>query len=117
MIIIAYILTALVALEHFYILYLEMFAIESRTAKRVFALSNDFLRQDKVKVMFANQGLYNGFLGAGIVFGFCIGQLSVIYFFLICVLTAAIYGSITANKSILFKQGLPAVLALLCYFI
>ncbi len=60
--ILAYILTALVTLEHFYILYLEMFTIES-------------------KVVFANQGLYNGFLAAGIIFGYAINQISVIYFF------------------------------------
>ncbi|OOF55509.1 hypothetical protein BKK56_06285 [Rodentibacter genomosp. 2] len=110
--ILAHILTALVALEHFYILYLEMFAIEGKTAKRIFGLTDEFIAQQKVKVMFANQGLYNGFLAAGIIFGYVIQQISVIYFFLVCVVIAAIFGSIIANKGILVKQGLPAVLAL-----
>ncbi|OOF50313.1 hypothetical protein BKK54_06605 [Rodentibacter genomosp. 1] len=111
--ILAHILTALVALEHFYILYLEMFAIEGKTAKRIFGLTDEFVAQQKVKVMFANQGLYNGFLAAGIIFGYVIQQISVIYFFLVCVVIAAIFGSITANKGILVKQGLPAVLAMI----
>ena len=114
--ILAHILTALVALEHFYILYLEMFAIESKSAKRIFGLTDEFIAQPKVKVMFANQGLYNGFLAAGIIFGYAINQISVVYFFLSCVIVAAIFGAVTAkNKGILVKQGLPAVLALLLY--
>ncbi|OOF36781.1 DUF1304 domain-containing protein [Rodentibacter heidelbergensis] len=110
--ILAHILTALVAVEHFYILYLEMFAIEGKSAKRIFGLTDEFIAQKKVKVMFANQGLYNGFLAAGILFGYVINQMLVIYFFLVCVIIAAIFGAITANKGILVKQGLPAVLAL-----
>ncbi|OOF81356.1 hypothetical protein BKG92_09095 [Rodentibacter ratti] len=110
--ILAHILTALVAIEHFYILYLEMFAIEGKRAKRIFGLTDEFIAQQKVKVMFANQGLYNGFLAAGIIFGYIIEQVSVIYFFLICVIIAAIFGAFTANKGIFVKQGLPAVLAL-----
>ncbi|MCQ9120270.1 hypothetical protein BKG95_08590 [Rodentibacter pneumotropicus] len=110
--ILAHILTALVALEHFYILYLEMFAIEGKSAKRIFGLTDDFIAQQKVKVMFANQGLYNGFLAAGIIFGYAIQQMPVIYFFLTCVIIAAIFGATTANKGIFVKQGLPTVLAL-----
>ncbi|OOF79395.1 hypothetical protein BKG96_02575 [Rodentibacter caecimuris] len=110
--IVAHILTALVALEHFYILYLEMFAVEGKIAKRIFGLTDEFIAQQKVKVMFANQGLYNGFLAAGIIFGYAIQQISVIYFFLTCVIIAAVFGAMTAkNKGILVKQGLPAVLA------
>ncbi|HHF0467677.1 TPA: DUF1304 family protein [Haemophilus influenzae] len=61
--------------------------------------------------MFANQGLYNGFLAAGIIFGYAINQISVIYFFLGCVIIAAVFGA--KNKGILVKQGLlPAVLAI-----
>lgn len=112
----AHILTIIVALEHFYILYLEMFAIEGKSAKRIFGLTDDFIAQKKVKVMFANQGLYNGFLAAGILFGYAIGQMAVIYFFLVCVIIAAIFGAITANKGILVKQGLPATLALALQF-
>ncbi|WP_233127125.1 DUF1304 domain-containing protein [Rodentibacter sp. Ppn85] len=89
----AHILTALVALEHFYILYLEMFAVEGKTAKCIFSLTDEFIAQQKVKAMFANQGVYNGFLAAGIIFGYVIQQISVIYFFLTCVIIAATFGA------------------------
>ena len=115
---VAHILTIIVALEHFYILYLEMFAIESKSAKRIFGWTDEFIAQPKVKVMFANQGLYNGFLAAGIIFGYAINQISVIYFFLSCVIIAAVFGAVTTkNKGILVKQGLPAVLAMVLQMI
>ena len=110
----ALVLTVLVALEHFYILYLEIFAIDSAAAKRTFGLTDEFLKEPKVKVLFANQGLYNGFLASGILFGLFLEQNSVIYFFLSCVIIAAIYGAFSANRSIFIKQGLPAILALIC---
>ncbi|WP_118795108.1 DUF1304 family protein [Haemophilus influenzae] len=67
----------------------------------------------KAKVVFANQGLYNGFLAAGIIFGYAINQISVIYFFLGCVIIAAVFGAVTTkNEGILVKQGLSAVLAI-----
>lgn len=109
----AFILTLLVAIEHFYILYLEMFAIESAKAKKIFNLSEDFIAQPKVKIMFANQGLYNGFLAAGLCWGLISQQFSVVMFFLICVMIAGIYGAFTANRSIFIKQALPAILAIL----
>lgn len=109
----AFILSLIVAIEHFYILYLEMFAIDSPNTKRIFNLTEDFLQQPKVKVMFANQGLYNSFLGAGILFGYAIDNIATVAFFLSCVLIAGIYGAVTANRSIFIKQGLPALLALL----
>lgn len=108
----AHIFTALVALEHFYILYLEMFAIEGKSAKRIFGLTDEFIAQKKVKVMFANKGLYKGFLAVGIIFGYAINQMLVVYFFLTCIIITAILGAITANKGIWVKQCLPAMLAL-----
>ncbi|TKI81415.1 DUF1304 domain-containing protein, partial [Bacillus wiedmannii] len=69
-----------------------------------------------VAVMFANQGLYNGFLAAGLIWGLIIGFNPIGYmvqlFFVICVVIAAIFGGFTSNKSIFVKQGLPAILAL-----
>ena len=66
--------------------------------------------------MFANQGLYNGFLAAGLIWGLIIGFNPIGYmvqlFFVICVVIAAIFGGFTSNKSIIMKQGLPAILAL-----
>ncbi|PJG82354.1 DUF1304 domain-containing protein [Caviibacterium pharyngocola] len=108
-------LTILVALEHFYILYLEMFALNTEKAKKIFNLTEQDVTNPKTKILFANQGLYNGFLAAGILFSYAIGQISVTYFFLSCVVVAAIYGAVTSNKGILIKQGLPAILALLAH--
>lgn len=115
MVILAHILTFIVALEHFYILYLEMFALNSPKARKIFNLTEQEATTAKIKTLFANQGLYNGFLAAGILFSYAIGQISVTYFFLSCVVIAAVYGAVTANKGILIKQGLPAVLALVAH--
>lgn len=112
--ILAYILTTLVALEHFYIMYLEMFALNSPKARKIFNLDEQTATDPKILLLFANQGLYNGFLAAGIIFSLCIQQSAVTFFFLICVIVAAVYGAISAkNKGILIKQGMPAVLALI----
>lgn len=110
------IITALfVAVEHIYILILEMFMSQTERVSRTFGLKRDFLMQKEVKVMMANQGLYNGFLAAGITFGLFIvpknAQLPVTLFFLGCVIVAALYGALTASKKILLMQGLPAIIA------
>lgn len=111
----AIVLVGLVAIEHIYILILEMFLWTKPRTRKVFGLTAEFAKE--TKDMAANQGLYNGFLAAGLIwglfhsnpeFGF---QLQV--FFLLCVIVAAIYGSFTVKKSILLIQGLPALLALL----
>lgn len=116
MLTLAYLLTYLVAIEHFYIFYLETFAINSPKAKRIFNLDDAFICQPKVKVLFANQGLYNGFLGAGLILAHCLNQFAMVYFFLICVVIAAVFGAVSAkNKGILLKQGLPALMALMAY--
>ena len=116
--ILAYILTTLVALEHFYIMYLEMFALNSPKARKIFNLDEQTASNPKIQLLFANQGLYNGFLAAGLIFSLCFPQSTVTYFFLSCVILAAVYGAISAkNKGILMKQGLPAVLALVANII
>src|SRR5262245_48067060 len=113
--IVASILVGLVALEHLYILYLEMFAWETK-GKEAFKGS---LRPElfaPTKVLAANQGLYNGFLAAGLIWSFFISDkawsTNVAIFFLACVIVAGIYGAITASKKIFFIQALPAILAL-----
>lgn len=112
--ILAYGLTILVALEHFYIMYLEMFALNSPKARAIFQLDEHTANQPKIRLLFANQGLYNGFLAAGLLFSLWLQQHPVICFFLLCVITAAVYGAASANnRGILFKQGLPAALALI----
>lgn len=113
---VANVLTALVLLEHLYIVWMEMFAWET-AGKRSFgkALSAELFKP--TKGLAANQGLYNGFLAAGLAWSFFIGDPvwsdNVRLFFLGCVLVAGIFGGITASKKIFFVQGVPALLALL----
>lgn len=115
--IIAAVLVGIVALEHIFIMILEMFFINSRAAKRSFNLPKHLEGDRNVAVMFANQGLYNGFLAAGLIWGLILGADPIGHmiqmFFVICVVIAAIFGGFTSNKSIIVKQGLPAVLALI----
>ncbi|APH67414.1 DUF1304 domain-containing protein [Bacillus sp. LR_5] len=114
--IIATILVGIVVLEHLFIMILEMFFIDSKAAKRAFKLPRHLEGDRNVAVMFANQGLYNGFLAAGLIWGLILGLNPIGYmvqlFFVICVVVAAIFGGFTSNKSIIVKQGLPAILAL-----
>jgi len=109
------ILVALVAIEHIYILVLEMFLWTTPRAMRVFGVSK--ADAETSKTLAANLGLYNGFLAAGLIWGLThpnnlIGE-QVQIFFLACVLVAAVYGGLTAKKSILFVQGIPAILSML----
>lgn len=111
----AEILIALVAIEHLYILYMEMFAWET-LGKKTFkkALPEELFKP--TKGLAANQGLYNGFLAAGLIWSFFISDpnwsFNVSTFFLSCVIVAGLYGAITASKSIFFKQALPAIITL-----
>lgn len=109
------ILVALVALEHLYILYIEMFAWETK-GKETFkgSLAPELFKP--TKTLAANQGLYNGFLAAGLVWSLLIEdhhwRLYVGVFFLCCVIVAGIYGAVTASRKIFFVQALPAIVAL-----
>lgn len=113
------ILIGLIALIHVYILWFEMFAWESRGPKVFRNFSKDLF--GKTKAMAANQGLYNGFLAAGLIWTFFISDATwntnVSIFFLACVLVAGIYGAATADKKIIFVQALPAFIALLLVFL
>ena len=107
------ILVAVVALEHIYILIMQMFLWTKPRTLRVFGMTKE--QAETSKVLAANQGLYNGFLAIGLFWGLFhpeshLGQ-QIELFFLSCVMVAAIYGGFTAKKSILIVQGLPAVLA------
>jgi putative membrane protein len=110
--ILAKIVVALVALEHLYILWLEMFAWTTKGPKAFKSIPPDLF--EKTKTFAANQGLYNGFLAAGLIWSLLIRELSwakdIGLFFLGCVIVAGIYGAITAQKSIFFKQALPAII-------
>ena len=113
--IIASILTALVAIEHLYILWMEMFAWET-VGKKTFGKSLPAELFKPTKGLAANQGLYNGFLAAGLGWSFLIEDpiwsSNIRVFFRGCVIVAALYGAATASKSILVKQGIPAILAM-----
>lgn len=108
-------LVSLVALEHLYFLYLEMFAWTKPRTMKSFGTTKEFAEASKT--LAANQGLYNGFLAAGLIWGLLHTNAAfgfqVRVFFLLCVLVAAVYGGFTAKRSILFVQGIPAILALL----
>jgi len=105
-------LTALVAIEHVYILVLEMFLWTKPAGLRAFGLTPEFAEQ--TAVLAANQGLYNGFLAAGLIWALTKQEegTSLRVFFLACVIVAGVFGAITAKPSILYVQAVPALLAL-----
>ena len=108
----ANVLIAIVALEHLLFLVLEMFLWTAPAGMRVFGTTPEFAAQSAV--LAANQGLYNGFLAAGLVWSLLRKQDAdaIKIFFLACVVIAGVFGGPTAKTSILFVQGLPALLAL-----
>ena len=108
--IVAIVLVALVALLHAYFLVLEMFLWTTPRGRAVFGTTKEFA--DESAALAKNQGLYNGFLVAGLVWGLVADKDDVQIFFLICVIVAGLYGAATVNKRILFVQAVPAVLAL-----
>ncbi len=117
---IANILISLIAILHIYILYLEMFAWET-AGKKAFkgAMPDDLFKP--TRTLAANQGLYNGFLAAGLIWSLFIKDqewhTNVAMFFLICVLIAGLYGAATASKKILYIQAVPAMIAILSLII
>jgi putative membrane protein len=108
----AQVMVALVALLHLYFLVLEMFLWTTPFGRRVFGLKAEQAQQSKT--LAANQGLYNGFLAAGLVWGLMQGVAGdpVTLFFLGCVIVAGVFGAATVNRRILFVQALPAAIAL-----
>lgn len=113
------ILIGFVALEHLYILWLEMFAWETR-GKKVFRGSLKEELFAPTKTLAANQGLYNGFLSAGLIWSFLISDHNwsfyVAMFFLICVLVAGIYGGLSASRKIFYVQAMPSLVALIVMY-
>ena len=108
----ANVVIALVALLHVWFLILEMFLWTKPAGRRAFGLTAEFAAQSKV--LAANQGLYNGFLVAGLIWGLLLGVAGyeVKLFFLGCVLIAGVFGGLTASRKILWVQALPAALGL-----
>lgn len=105
----ANILVGLVALLHLYFLVLEMFLWDKPRGMRTFRTTPEFAAASKS--LAANQGLYNGFLAAGLIWGFFAGD-PVKIFFLACVIVAGVFGAATVNLKILWVQALPAAIAL-----
>ncbi|MET8328982.1 DUF1304 domain-containing protein [Streptomyces sp. NPDC005181] len=109
----AQVLVALVALIHAYFLVLEMFLWDTTRGRKVFATTPEFSRESAP--LAANQGLYNGFMAAGLVWSLIAGD-PVAYqaqiFFLGCLIVAGVYGAATVNRKILFVQAVPAAAAL-----
>lgn len=103
-------LVALVALLHVGFLVLEMFFWDHPVGRKLFRLDADYATRSAT--LAANQGLYNGFLAAGLVWGLVAVRNDVIIFFLCCVIVAGIYGGITVKKTIFVTQGVPALVAL-----
>ncbi|WP_220730135.1 DUF1304 domain-containing protein [Apilactobacillus zhangqiuensis] len=119
--IISDVLVLIVAIEALFIMILEMFFSRTKMAQKAFDLSREYLLTPETKVSMANQGLYNGFIGVGILLTtfFLPQSLTTfnLYLFIGFVVVAAIFGGITANKKIIITQGLPAALALISLFI
>jgi len=108
---------AFIALLHCYFLVLEMFLWDKPLGRKTFKLSADTAKASKN--LAANQGLYNGFLAAGLVWGLLLGSagIAILVFFLSCIVIAGIFGGFTVSKRIFFIQALPAIMALILLFI
>ncbi len=108
-------MTAFVALEHLGFLYLEMFLWTKASGRKIFGNSKE--DAEKTKVLAANQGLYNGFLSAGLLWGLFHPSadlgLQIMLFFLICIVVAGVYGGVSVKRTILYVQALPALITIL----
>ena len=107
----AKILTAFVAIEHLGVMVLEMFFWDHPVGQRIFGMTPEVSASSAI--LAKNQGLYNGFLAAGLFWGLLSGRNEIKIFFLACVVAAGIFGGLTAKTSILLTQALPAVIGLI----
>lgn len=107
-------LSFLVALLHLYFMVLEMFLWTRPIGLKTFRNTPE--KAAITRVLAANQGLYNGFLAAGLLWGLLSQQWNVVVFFLVCVVVAALYGAYSVSRRIFFVQGMPAVAALAAIF-
>ena len=107
--IITTVLATLVALEHFYIFYLESIATQSDATSRVFNMEKEELTRPSVTSLFKNQGIYNALIGVFLIYGIYFSHsLEIVTIFVLFVIGAATYGALTADKKIILKQGGPA---------
>lgn len=107
----ANIVTLFVAISHIGILILEMFFWNHPIGQKIFSMTAEVAESSSILAM--NQGLYNGFLAAGLFWGLLAKRIDIKVFFLCCVVVAGVFGGITAKASILFTQGLPALIAVI----
>ncbi|ATY88719.1 DUF1304 domain-containing protein [Lactococcus lactis] len=117
--IISKVLIVLVALEFFYIMYLETLATSSKATSRVFNMNQEELERPSVQTLFKNQGVYNGLIGVGLLYGlFCSSNpIELIQMILIYIILVASYGALTSDKKIILTQGGLAILALISTFL
>ena len=115
MTVLANLVIAIVAVLHLGFLVLEMFLWNHPVGRKTLKMSKEVAESSAT--LAANQGLYNGFLAAGLVWGLISNEFSVKLFFLICVLIAGIFGGFTAKRSILYIQALPALLGLILLYL
>ena len=108
-------LVVLVAALHGYFLVLEMFLWTRPLGLKTFRNTPE--KAEATRVLAANQGLYNGFLAAGLLWGLCTSQWDVVLFFLGCVVVAALYGAYSVSRRIFYVQGVPAIAAIVAVFI
>jgi putative membrane protein len=108
---ISVVLIIIVAVLHTWFMVLEIFFWDQELGRGIFNTSESFAKESAALAM--NQGLYNGFLVAGLVWGLIADRNEIKYFFLICVVVAGIFGALTVKPSIFFVQALPALLALI----
>ena len=114
--IISMIFSILAALEHIYILYLETIITDSEKTSKVFGIEVDELKTKTVSILLKNQGVYNGLLSILLFISIFKSEIFWIRLFLTYIILVAIYGGITSNPKIIFKQGGLAIIALLCSF-
>ena len=108
--VVAQVLVGIVAAVHVYILVLEMFLWRGPRGRAAFGTTAEFA--ESTATLAANQGLYNGFLAAGLVWSIVADDFAFAVFFLLCVAVAGVYGAVTVSRRILFVQAVPAVVAL-----
>ncbi len=108
--VIAAVLVVLVAVLHAWFLVLEMFLWTRPPGLKTFRNTPE--KAETTRVLAANQGLYNGFLAAGLLWGLVTAQWNVVVFFLLCVVVAALYGAWSVSRRIFYVQGVPAIAAL-----
>ena len=116
--IISIILTVLVAVLFFYIMYLETFATDSDSTSRVFNISKEELKRPNLNILFRNQGIYNGLLGVALLYGSFMSKnpKEIVGMLLVYIILVAIYGGLTSDKKIILKQGGLPILALISLF-